>query len=445
MKPNLKKYVGMGLSAVLLAAALTGCGDGDKPAANSQNQAGDGGSKADKPFAGKTLQVFLVSHPWGESIKQFAPEFEQQTGMKVEFQSFFDEQFAQKLSVQLTTGSATPDVFMYRPPQEGKLFFKNGWIQPLDDFVKKDPSYDIADFSPSSIGSTTVDGKLAGIPVYTESQILYYRKDLLEKANIPVPKTLDELDAAIKKLHDPGNGLYGFVARGQRAAAVTQLSSFLFSEGADFTKDGKATVNTAEAVKAFGMYGSWLKDYGPPGVLNMAWPQAMGVFAQGKAAFFTDISSVYKNAIDPEKSTIKDKVGFAQFPAGKAGAKPFNVTPMGIAMNSKAANKDAAWEFIKWSTSKEMVLKLQKAGNTGARNSVWEKPDAIADLPKELYEISKEANKIGVDHDRPVVINVGEARDIVGTVIVKAILGENVKEAADKANQELQTLMDKEK
>jgi multiple sugar transport system substrate-binding protein len=337
-------------------------------------------------------------------------------------------------------------VFMYRPLQEGKLFFKNGWLAPLDDYAKKDADYDFNDFSKSAIGSTTVDNKLAGIPIITEQEILYYRKDLLQKANLQVPKTLDELVAAAKKLHDPNNGIYGFVARGQRSPLVTQVSSFLYSEGADFMQGDKATVNTPEAIKAFTTYGTLLKDFGPPGVLNMSWPQAIGIFAQGKVAFYTDANSIYQNATDPEKSTIADKVGFAPFPAGKAGSKPYNITSWGLAMNAKTANKDAAWEFIKWATSKEIVLKTQQKGNPGARASVWEKPEGTTGFPPELVQVIKESSKGGVDHDRPVVISVGEARDAVGSIVLQVITGGgDVKAAADKANQELQAIIDKDK
>ncbi|MNI39025.1 putative ABC transporter-binding protein precursor [compost metagenome] len=335
---------------------------------------------------------------------------------------------------------------MYRPLQEGKLFYKNGWVQPLDDYAKKDANYGFEDFSKSAIGTATVDGKLAGIPIITEQEILYYRKDLLQNAGIAVPKTIDELTAAVKKLHDPSKEIYGFVARGQRSPLVTQVSSFLYSEGADFSNGDKATINTPEAVKAFTTYGNLLKDYAPPGVLNMSWPQAFGIFAQGKIAFMTDANSLYKNLTDPEKSKVADQVGYAVFPAGKAGAKPYSITSWGLAMNSKAANKDAAWEFLKWATSKEIVLKTQETGNPGARASVWDKPEGTKGFPAELVTVIKESAKIGIDHDRPTVISVGEARDAVGEIVQKVMSGEtNIQDAANKANQALQTIMDKDK
>jgi multiple sugar transport system substrate-binding protein len=438
MRNIINRWMVTGTVLVVAASLLVGCA-GKTPAADPTKTAA-------KPFEGKSITLVTANHPWGEALKPLLPEFEAATGMKVNVQSFFEDQLTQKLTVQFTSGSATPDVFMYRPLQEGKLFYKNGWVQPLDDYSKKDAAYDFNDFSKSAIGSTTVDGKLAGIPIITEQEILYYRKDLLQKAGIAVPKTLDELVDAAKKLNDPKNEMYGFVARGQLSPLITQVSSFLYSEGGDFTQGDKATVNTPEAIKAFTTYGTLLKDFAPPGVLNMSWPQAMGIFAQGKVAFYTDANSIYSNATDPEKSKIADKVGFAVFPAGKAGSKPYNITSWGLAMNAKTANKDAAWEFMKWATSKEIVLKTQQKGNPGARASVWDKPEGTTGFPADLVPIIKEESKGGVDHDRPTVISVGEARDAVGEIVQKVMTGEkDIKSVADKANQALQTIIDKDK
>lgn len=425
------------------SAATSTPGSSTQPDKSTDNAATPA---SDKKFAGTTITVVLANHPWANAIKPLIPEFEQKTGIKVNVTSYFEDQLTQKLTVQFTSGSRTPDVFMYRPLQEGKLFFKNGWVEPLDAYVQKAPSFDFNDFFKTAVSTSTVDGKLAGIPIITEQEILYYRKDLLEKANIPVPKTITELKAAAAKLNDPKNEMYGFVARGQRAALVTQLSSFIYSEGGDFTVGSKATINTPQALKGIKDYADLLKQYGPPGVANMSWPQAMGLFTQEKAVFYTDANSIYKNAIDPEKSVIADKVGFAVFPAGDAGSQPYNVTSWGIAMNAQSEHKDAGWEFIQWATSKEIVLKTQEQGNPGARTSVWENPDGVKGFPQDLVPIIKEEAKSPKDHDRPVVINVGEARDIVGGVVLKEMLENNVdlQQLADQENVKLQQIIDKD-
>ncbi|HEX7056490.1 MAG TPA: sugar ABC transporter substrate-binding protein [Bacilli bacterium] len=453
MRQSWKRLTALMLSLVLTLALAAGCGSNNKQANEGEASPAPGQAaetaaptQNPQPYAGQTIKIVMANHPWADAIKQLLPQFEQETGIKVDLTSYFEDQLTQKLTVQFTSGSTTPDAFMYRPLQEGKLYYMNGWLEPLDSYVNKDAEYDFNDFSKSAVGSTTVDGHIAGVPIITEQEILYYRKDLLAKANLEVPKTIDELVAAAKKLHDPQNGIYGFVARGQQSALVTQVSSFIYSEGGDFSKDGKATVNTPEAIKGMSIYADLLKNYGPPGVANMSWPQAIGIFAQGKAAFYTDADSIYKNATDPSKSKIADQVGFAVFPAGDAGSKPYNVTSWGLAINSKSAHKDAAWAFVQWATSKKIVLETQKQGNPGARQSVWNDPEGIKGFPPELAAIIKEESQGGVDHDRPVVVNVGEARDAVGAVVLKKVLDENVdiQAEANEANNKLQAIIDKD-
>ena len=445
-----KKYIGAGAALIVTASIMAGCGgnsspEASSPAASQTPATSSASSGTDKPFAGQTVTLVTANHPWSDAITPLLPEFEAATGIKVKVENYFEDQLTQKLTVQFTAGSETPDVFMYRPLQDGQLFFKNGWVAPLDDYAHKDAEYDFADISASAVNTTTIDGKLAGIPIITERGVLYYRKDLLEQANIPVPKTMDELVEAAKKLHNPSAEMYGFVARGQRSPLVTQLASYIFSEGGDYITDGKASINTPEAVKAMTTYGNLLKDSGPPGVLNMSGPQAFGIFAQGKVAFLTDADSLYTNATDPEKSTISDKVGFALFPAGAAGSRPVNVTAWALSINERSKNKDAAWELIQWATNTENVLTAQQKGNPGARTSVWDNPEGSKSFPEELVPIIKESMQNGVGHDRPVVVSVGEARDAVGEVVMKVITGEtDVQGAADKANANLQAIIDKD-
>jgi len=422
------------LAAMALLAGCAGPGSG-----------GEGGAGPDKPFQGKTLVFAAANHPWADAIKPLLPEFEAETGMNVIVQSYFEDQLTQKLILQLTSGTGTPDVFMYRPLQEGRMFDRNGWLEHLDGYVKQDSAYDWSDFSPQAVRSATVDGRLAGIPVVTEQGVLYYRKDLLRQAGIPVPKTLQELAEAARRLHDPASGIYGFVSRGQRSPLVTQVSSFLYSEGGDFTEGGKAAINSPEAIRAFKLYGGLLRDYGPPDVINMSWPQAIAFFAEGKAAFYTDATSIYHSVTDPGRSKVADKVGFAPFPAGSGGSQTYSITSWGMAMNPRTADKDAAWAFIRWATSKENVLAAQALGNTGARKSVWSLPEGTAAFPPELAAVIRGYGDTGIDHDRPVAVHVAEAREAVGEIVQRVMTGyPDIKEKADEQNAVLQSILDRE-
>ena len=84
--------------------------------------------------------------------------------------------------------------------QEGKPFAKNGYLADLTGKVSGDASWDWSDYQEGPVTATTVDGKVVGVPTITEREVLYYRKDLLQTAGVPVPKTMDELQADAQKI-----------------------------------------------------------------------------------------------------------------------------------------------------------------------------------------------------------------------------------------------------
>lgn len=418
--------------AVAVTTGLSACGGGDS------GSGGAGGST--------TLRVTLANHVWTETIKKNLAIFEKDSGLKVEINQLGEDQLSDQYNVKLNAGTDEIDVMMYRPLQEGKLFAKNKYLAQLPDAVKNDGAWDFKDFQKGPIDAVTYQEKVVGVPIITEREVLYYRKDLLTKAGLSVPKTLDELQAAAKKLKADNPGMAGFVARTGKTAAVTQFSSYLFSFGGDFDSGGKASLDTDEAKKAYAYYGGLIKDSGPANVsTDMSWPEAMAIFTQGKAAMYTEADSLYKNATDPAKSKVSDNVGFAAFPAGPAGSKPYNIPSWALGVNAASKNGDNAWKFIKWATSKDMVTTMQKAGNPGPRESVWASADGVSTYPKDLAEAIKASAAGGVGHDRPLVVKVAKAREIVGQPIVDAITGGDVQASVKKAQDAYATFLSEEK
>src|SRR5699024_3620114 len=217
-------------------------------------------------------------------------------------------------------------------------------------------------------------------------------------------------------------------------AAVTQFSGFLYSFGGTWIDDsGNSAIDSPEAKEAYAYYGRLLHDYGPDQLsTDMSWPESAAIFAQGDSGFWIDASSLYQNVYDPEKSNVGEKVGFAPFPAGPDGSKPYNVAAWALAINGQSPNQDNAWEFIKWATSPEMTLEIQKEGVPSARTSVWEDPAGTESYPEELATAIAQNAENGVGFDRPRVIGVAQAREIVGGPIVAGITGEDTDAAADE-------------
>lgn len=425
-------------AAVVLAAGsivLTGCGGSDS-ADSSGGASGEGGG---------TVNVALPNHTWTTAITERIPEFEQESGLTVNLTTFGEDQLSDQYNVKLNTQTTDFDVMMFRPPQEGKLFVENGWLSNLDEDVEGATDWDFSDFQEGPAASVTgEDGSVYGVPLVTEREVLYYNTALLEAKGVAVPTTLEELEAAAAAVHDPANGIFGFIARGQRAPAVTQFSSYLFSFGGDFAEDGEATLDTPEAVEAYEYYTSLLREYGPPGTTEMSWPQALPVFAQGKAAFYTDADSLYANFNDPATSQVTETIGFAQFPEGPAGSKPYNIASWALGINEFSENKDNAWMFVEWATGPETSASVQSDGVPLARTSVWDSPEGLTGFPEQLAEVMAASAEVGVGHDRPQVVNVGEARDIVGLPIVEGIGGNDVAAALKQADTDYQAFLDDE-
>ena len=76
---------------------------------------------------------------------------------------------------------------------------------------------------------------------------------------------------------------------------------------------------------------------------------------------------------DDDSVISYDEIGYFDVPVGPNGDYGnYYVTSWALVMSSGSENKEAAWEFIKWATSKEMQIEAQQNGNSGARNSCWE-------------------------------------------------------------------------
>ena len=380
----------------------------------------------------KTIRVLLANHPYGELLKSAIPDFEKQSGIKVNVESLQESQLTTKLTTEFATRSSSVDVFMTRPLQEGKMFNKNGWYEPLS-------GMDLSDYPKTVMSVATFGSTPSLVPLVTEWQVLYYRKDLLKQAGLNVPTTFTELEAAAKKLHS--DSVAGLASRGKGAAAVTQVSSYIYNYGGLFLDKGVAVFDSKPAIDGIRFYGKLLANYGPKGVTSMSWENIMPLFQAGKVAMWTDASVFYGQIVDPAKTQVSaDNVGIANLPAGPKMNSPFIVVSWGIAVAKQSKNKAEAMKFLEWATSKELATKGMLANITMARSSAWEDKQVLAVVNPGLVETRAFAAKNGNPLDRPYMSAVGEARDQIGELIIESIntKGESAnleKMAKDKASR----------
>jgi multiple sugar transport system substrate-binding protein len=122
------------------------------------------------------------------------------------------------------------------------------------------------------------------------------------------------------------------------------------------------------------------------------------------------------------------------------------VTSWGIAIAKQSKQKDLARKFLEWATSKDLAAKGMLANITMARTSVWEDKTILAKVNPGLVETRSFAAKNGYPLDRPYMSAVGEARDLIGELVIESIntkggsanLEKMAKEKVAKVNEMLQ-------
>ncbi|HDQ34891.1 MAG TPA: extracellular solute-binding protein, partial [Chloroflexi bacterium] len=184
------------------------------------------------------------------------------------------------------------------------------------------------DHFPAIIENNTVDGRLVGIPWFTDAGLLYYRTDLLEKYGYTAPPaTWAELEEMAQTIQDgeraDGNtDFWGFVWQGNAYEGLTcDALEWIDSNGGGtiVSPDKVITINNPAAIAIVDRAATWVGTISPPGVVGFAEEDARAVWQSGNAAFMRNWPYAYSlgNADD---SVIAGLFDVVPLPAGDAGS-----------------------------------------------------------------------------------------------------------------------------
>ncbi|MGM4913818.1 ABC transporter substrate-binding protein [Rhizobium sp. 768_B6_N1_8] len=327
-----------------------------------------------KPLAGQSITVLMPS-PQGATV---AADFEAATGIHVDLQTLSWDDIRPKLVTALVAGTAPADVTEFDWSWTGQ-FSAAGWYMPLNDVIDKDS---VDDIGVAKI--FTVDGQLLGVPYTNDFRVMLVNKKHFTDAGITeMPKTLDALVEAAKKIKEKGISTYP-IGLPLSATEGASTSWYLLTKafgGELFDKDFKPLFLTPDSAgyKALAFELKLLKD----GLVD---PASTGLkdsqinesmFAQGLTSIMISGEPGRLGQMnDPKQSKVAGQVEAILVPTESGQTRSFGL-PEALAIPNVSQNKEAAVAFVKWFTSKEFQKKNAANGFLPTRTS------ALAELNTE--------------------------------------------------------------
>lgn len=311
--PRRGARVGIAAATTLVTvAALAACGVGG---------GGDPSADAD------TLTV-VVEGGGKLELQPIADLYKKETGTTVKLVELPYAGLYDRVSSELSSGSPTFDIAALDAIWLSA--FADG-VAPLDDLYTDEVKEDLFE---GLITEAQVDGRFVGMPVWTNSEILFYRTDLFEdpanqadfeaKYGYPLAPPADweqYRDVAEFFTRDTdGDGqvdLYGTDVKGavetEWLATVSQAGEEHMVLDAD---SGEVTIADAEHLEALDFYTSLLP-YAPSGASQLDWAGSQNLFYQGSLAMMRFWGHAYRAT--PDDSVVKDSIGVAPMIAGPGG------------------------------------------------------------------------------------------------------------------------------
>jgi multiple sugar transport system substrate-binding protein len=410
-----------------------------------------GSSHAEGVLNGQTIRLIVVSDPVFKAMQQMHGDMERMAGGKIELNVLPFDQLHQQTLLNSQNTESRYDIIAIDLPQFGEY---KSFLLDLSPWAG---SMDHSDFQQVAWDGVIHGGKILAVPIQPQPEIFAYRTDLFQAAGIANgPKTVDDVLAAAKKLHQPGKNIAGIcwnAARGtplgqtflQTLGAFGQAPIALTKKGDDYDigninpENMHPTIHNKAGI-AVANYLMALIPFSPPGILDMAWDERTRVFAQGGCAM-TYVWSGNASAWDSDpQSPAHGHVAYVPHPSGLGAPNRSTLGgwSIGIPTNLPKDRQELAWKFIQWLTTKEMMVEYTKHGDcVSPRHSVSQDPDVVGRCPvvKAVDDFAS-AGEIA-SWQRPPVPELQQMVDVLGTQMHEMISGKKTPEESVKQSQRL--------
>ena len=401
-----KKILSVVLAVTMAGTMLAGCGA--KKEVKNKN----------------SITVLVESGSPAEALaKETAASFEEETGCEVIIDAVAYTGMYDKLSTEIKAKQAAHDV----------ACMDAVWLAAFADAIEAINDADTSDFLPTLQESGTIDGSLLGYPMWVNTKVLIYRKDLIPEDK--VPQTWEEYQALAKELKT--DDMSGTTVFGSGSDAVCSFLDFACQAGAEglvFDKDGNVNITDQAYVDALNfMVENATADYTPDDSLATASTESQELFTNGKTAMQLNWSHQYPAAVE---ALGADKVGCAPMIGGSAGVGA-TTGPWYECVMKGSENKEKAKKYVEYMYNHNadyMDLTLKIAGRT----SVYE--EAGKETGNEHTTAVLETLRAEQSQARPMVTTWAQIEEVLIGVVEASLGGADVNETLESAKAEIEAI-----
>jgi multiple sugar transport system substrate-binding protein len=393
-------------------------------------------------FASAKITAIVPNGGEGDGLRAAAKDYTALTGIEVELVQAPYEQVFDKAANAANAKSGAYDIILMDDPWI-PFFAENGHLAELGPFFDAlgvdGPDSDFLGKSIALCRDPYNSGPYICIPYVGNAQMFFYDSGAFADAGlVGPPSSWDEVHAAMQKISSSGS--FGYVLRAQEGnPVVAQYMPIFWSFcGKLFDENRNATVNSPEGQKALEFFLK-LRDVSPPGAASMNQEETGQYLLQGMAKSSINWPNWVSNFEDPSQSNVVGKMSYAAIPSGDcAGSSEIGHWTLGITSASK--NKQAAFDFVNWATSKEQIDISAGRGNPPVRFSTFINPELTSQDRLRHFPVLMEA--INYSTPRPRHPKWPELEQVFGVYLSKAVAGVmSPGEALDQANAELDKIL----
>ena len=317
----------------------------------------------------------LVEAGGKAELEPVAAAYKEGTGTEVSFIELPYAGLFERLQSELSAGSVSFDVAALDAIW---LTTFAPAVRPLDELFTPEVQ---ADLFPALVTEAQVEGSFVGMPVWTNAEVLFYRKDLFEdpaeqsafqsEYGYPLaPPTDWQQFSDMAVFFTRGGDLYGTDVKG--AVETEYLAHVLQagSPGVVLDDEGNVIIDNEQHLAALTFYSDLNNELqvSPPGAPQLDWGGAQNLFYQGQTAMMRFWAHAYP--LTPDDSVVVGKVGVAPMIAGSAGVAAIP-GPWYLSVPEATDKAEQATDFIRFAYENN-ALSLQSSLGLAARVSAYE-------------------------------------------------------------------------